>query len=204
LIMFTSQHGHYSLEKAAQIQGFGSKAVRGVAVDDQGRMIAGELEKAIVLSKENGEVPFYVNATAGTTVMGSYDPINAIADICEKHKLWLHVDACWGGGVAFSPGLRKGRLDGVERADSIAFNPHKMLGVPVTCSFLLGKDMRQFWKAMTLPAGYLFHTDAGAEPNPAEMYDLADLTPQCGRRADSYKDVSHLAVLRYFWPSDQR
>jgi nucleolar protein 9 len=153
LIMFTSQHGHYSLEKAAQIQGFGSKAVRGVAVDDQGRMIAGELEKAIVLSKENGEVPFYVNATAGTTVMGSYDPINAIADICEKHKLWLHVDACWGGGVAFSPGLRKGRLDGVERADSIAFNPHKMLGVPVTCSFLLGKDMRQFWKAMTLPAG---------------------------------------------------
>ena len=153
LIMFTSEHGHYSLEKAAQIQGFGSKAVRPVPVDGQGRMLPEELEKAIKLCEERGETPFYVNATAGTTVMGSYDPVEAIADICERHKLWLHVDACWGGAVAFSPELRKGRLDGIERADSIAFNPHKMLGVPVTCSFLLGKDMRQFWKAMTLPAG---------------------------------------------------
>lgn len=153
-VMFTSQHGHYSLEKSAQIQGYGSKAVRPVPVDEAGRMIPEELERLVTASIERGETPFYVNATAGTTVMGSYDPIAAIADICQQHKLWLHVDACWGGAVAFSPQLRKGRLDGIERADSIAFNPHKMLGVPVTCSFLLGRDMRQFWKAMTLPAGY--------------------------------------------------
>ena len=152
-VLFTSAHGHYSLEKAAQIHGFGSKAVRSVPVDEEGRMIPSELEAQIAKAKADGETPFYVNATAGTTVLGSFDPIDEIADICERHKLWLHVDGSWGGAVAFSPELRKDRLKGVERADSVAFNPHKMLGVPLTCSFLLAKDLRQFWKALTLPAG---------------------------------------------------
>ncbi|KAF2087231.1 PLP-dependent transferase [Saccharata proteae CBS 121410] len=182
-VLFTSAHGHYSLEKAAQMFGFGSKAVRGVPVDDAGRLRAEELDRLVKESKDAGETPFYVNATAGTTVMGSFDPIDEMADVCERHGLWLHVDGSWGGPVAFNERLRKERLRGVHRADSIAVTPHKMLGVPVTCSFLLGKDMRQFWKAMTLPAGYLFHnTDANAE-----IYDLADLTPQCGRKGDALK-----------------
>lgn len=153
LVMFTSDHGHYSLEKAAQMFGFGSEAVISVPTDDQGKMIPSALSQSIATARQNGQIPFYVNATAGTTVMGSYDPISDIADICEKEKLWLHVDACWGGAVVFSPELRKGRIDSIERADSIAFNPHKMLGMPLTCSVLLGKDLRQFWSAMTLPAG---------------------------------------------------
>ena len=151
--MFTSEHGHYSVEKAAQTHGFGSKAVKSVPVDDRGCMLPEELERKVQEAIQRGEEPFYVNCTAGTTVLGSFDPIAPLARICQKHKMWLHVDGSWGGAVAFSKPLREGRLHGIELADSVTFNPHKLLGVPLTCSFLLGKDMRQFWKAMTLPAG---------------------------------------------------
>ncbi|KAK8156625.1 glutamate decarboxylase [Phyllosticta citrichinensis] len=181
-ILFTSAHGHYSLEKAAQMFGFGSRAVRAVPVDAAGRMDPAALESLVVAAREAGETPFYVNATAGTTVMGSYDPFDKIADVCQKHNLWLHVDGSWGGCVIFNDELRRGRTDGIERADSVAITPHKMLGVPMTCSFLLAKDLRQFHQSMTLPAGYLFHNTPTDE-----IYDLADLTPQCGRRGDSLK-----------------
>ncbi|KAF2444041.1 glutamate decarboxylase-like protein 1 [Karstenula rhodostoma CBS 690.94] len=182
--LFTSAHGHYSLEKAAQMFGLGSKNVIPVPIDEAGRMIPSELERLITSSKSRGETPFFINATAGTTVLGSFDPFPALSTIAKTHNLWLHVDGSWGGSVIFNPQLAKGRLDGVSLADSIAINPHKMLGVPMTSSFLLAKDLRQFWAAMTLPAGYLFH-NAGESVD--DIYDLADLTPQCGRRADALK-----------------
>ena len=206
-VLLTSAHGHYSLEKAAQIMGFGSNGVRAVAVDERGCMKSDVLDLMLEDAKKAGETPFYVNATAGTTVLGSYDPLDLIADVCKKHNVWLHVDGSWGAPVIFSEKQRH-KLKGVERADSIALCPHKMMGIPVTCTFLLGKDMRKFHKGMTLPAGYLFHTNAdedaqpkdssavdtesadahpGQEHDPQEIWDLADLTPQCGRRGDSLK-----------------
>ncbi|KAL8807864.1 MAG: hypothetical protein Q9200_004516 [Gallowayella weberi] len=210
LILFTSAHGHYSIEKAAQMLGFGSEAVWAVDTDPSGRMDPSALESLIRKAKDEGKTPFYVNATAGTTVLGSYDPIRIISKTCRAHGLWLHVDASWGGPAIFSPKLAKeNRLDGSHLADSIAINPHKMLGVPVTSSFLLGADLRQFHKANTLPASYLFHAsedddDDGddkadgvgqeeeahsraAKQPPSEIYDLADLTLQCGRRGDALK-----------------
>lgn len=141
------------MEKAAQMYGFGSDSIIPVPIDEDGRMIPAELERLIDESKKEGKTPFYVNATAGTTVMGSFDPFNEIADICEKHGLWMHVDGSWGGSIVFNKEISKGRLDGVERANSVVMCAHKMLGVPVTSSFLFGKDLRQFWKALTLPAG---------------------------------------------------
>lgn len=187
-VLFTSAHGHYSVEKAAQMFGFGSRAVVSVEVDEDGRMIPSKLDQAIQEAKEDGKTPFYVNATAGTTVLGSFDPFDAIADVCARHGCWMHVDASWGGPVVFSPSLAygDGRLRGIGRADSITVNPHKMLGVPLTCSFLLGSDMRTFWRSMTLPAGYLFHNKS-EEPEWGNTYDLADLTPQCGRKGDGLK-----------------
>jgi len=122
-VLFTSTHGHYSLEKAAQMFGFGSKAVRSVPVDERGCMIASELARMVKEVKEAGEVPFYVNATAGTTVLGSFDPFAEIADICHHENLWLHIDGSWGGPVVFSKKLREKRLRGCERADSIAITP---------------------------------------------------------------------------------
>ncbi|PGG99773.1 glutamate decarboxylase [Blastomyces parvus] len=197
-VLFSSVHGHYSVEKAAQMLGFGSDAVWNVPVDRKGRMIPQCLEDLIAKAKSEGRTPFYVNATAGTTVLGSFDPLEQIATICQKHNLWFHVDASWGGSFAFSSTQRT-TLAGSHLADSITVNPHKMLGVPVTCSFLLGADMTKFHRANTLPAAYLFHTDysaadvdsgaiiPGPEREPPEVWDLADLTLQCGRRADPLK-----------------
>ncbi|KAL9600984.1 MAG: hypothetical protein Q9219_002806 [cf. Caloplaca sp. 3 TL-2023] len=200
LVLFTSVHGHYSIEKAAQMCGFGSRAVWSVPTDPEGRMDPSALESLVRKAREEGKTPFYVNATAGTTVLGSYDPIRPISKVCREQNLWLHVDASWGGPVIFSPDLAQSRLDGSHLVDSIAINPHKMMGVPVTCSFLLGADLRQFHRANTLPASYLFHAvDGGGgedgkegpktdqPPQPSEIYDLADLTLQCGRRADALK-----------------
>ncbi|KAL8729682.1 MAG: hypothetical protein Q9181_004912 [Wetmoreana brouardii] len=198
-ILFTSAHGHYSVEKAAQMLGFGSQAVWSVPTSPKaGQMDPSALESLIAEAKNENKTPFYVNATAGTTVLGSYDPIRPISRICKENGLWLHVDASWGGPVIFSPPLAEesNRLDGCHLADSIAINPHKMMGVPVTCSFLLGADLRKFHAANTLPASYLFHSDdddgddeagKGGPKQPSEIYDLADLTLQCGRRGDALK-----------------
>ncbi|KAE8152703.1 pyridoxal phosphate-dependent transferase [Aspergillus avenaceus] len=196
-VLFTSAHGHYSIEKAAQMLGLGSSSVWAVPIDKQGRMIPAELEKLVQKALSENRTPFYVNATAGTTVMGSFDPFNEIAAICKKYNLWFHVDGSWGGSFVFSQRHRS-KLAGAEKADSIAINPHKMLGVPVTCSFLLAADLRRFHRANTLPAGYLFHNEdteiqqcsndpTTTESDSPEVWDLADLTLQCGRRADSLK-----------------
>ena len=184
-VLFTSAHGHYSIEKGAQMLGFGSASVWSVAVDAEGCMSPSDLNAQVEKAKKEGYTPFYVNATAGTTVLGSYDPFEEISQTCKAHNLWLHIDASWGGPAIFSS-KHAYKMKGSQKADSIAINPHKMMGVPITCSFLLGADMRQFHKANTLPASYLFHTEVGGSEN-AEVYDLADLTLQCGRRGDSLK-----------------
>jgi len=193
-VLFTSAHGHYSFEKAAQVVGLGSDAARTVPVDSQGRMIPSELGKAIALARKEGCEPFFVNATAGTTVLGSYDLFTEISAICKREKLWFHVDASWGGPVVFSSRY-KSKMQGADQADSLTVNPHKMMGVPVTCSFLLTSDTRKFWKSNTLPAAYLFHsgtepTDPNAvpeDPSDHEVWDLADSTLQCGRKGDALK-----------------
>ncbi|KAJ4292950.1 Glutamate decarboxylase 2 [Collariella sp. IMI 366227] len=202
-VLFTSEHGHYSVEKAAVTCGMGSSSVWTVPVDSTGRMNPSALRSLIQRAKSEGRTPLYVNATAGTTVYGSYDPFSAISAICTEFNLWMHIDASWGGPAIFSPTHRH-KLTGSHLANSLTVNPHKMLNCPVTCSFLLGPDMAVFHRANTLPAGYLFHAPAvepltnGTIPNGCgrsedpnrdipEVWDLADLTLQCGRRADSLK-----------------
>lgn len=212
LVIFTSAHGHYSVEKAAMACGLGSEAVISVPVDPvTGALIPSEFEKLVVGAKSYGQTPFFVNATAGNTVLGSFDPFAEIAAIARKHNIWFHIDGAWGGGFVFSDKLRHEKLKGCELADSIAINPHKMMGVPVTCSFLLASDLKQFHDANTLRAGYLFHDTVDetlefhdlhsgngdeemtghvlsqTEDDWQEPNDLADMTLQCGRRGDSLK-----------------
>lgn len=199
-VLFTSAHGHYSFEKAAQICGLGSSNAWAVPVDAQGRMDVSELVRLIRQAREEGLTPLFVNTTAGTTVFGAYDPLPEIAEVCKRENLWFHVDASWGRAAIYSSKQRH-MLRGSKFADSLTVNPHKMMGVPLACSFLLGADMRKSQQANTLPAGYLFHGNAaedvsqnGAESSEPEntsrdpeMWDLGDLTLQCGRKGDSLK-----------------
>jgi len=201
-VLFASAHGHYSLEKAAQICGMGSSNVWLVPVDSQCRMRVPELERLIHKARAEGFTPFFVSASAGTTVIGAYDPFLEIAEVCEREHIWFHIDASWGGPVVFST-KHSYKMLGSEFADSVTVNPHKMIGVPMTCSFLLGSDLRKFWRSNTLPAGYLFHgipdkngdfvealkvngNNEGMCSN-TDYWDLADLTLQCGRRGDALK-----------------
>jgi glutamate decarboxylase len=200
LVLFANKDCHYSIQKAVEILGLGSLSVRKVPTDNAGRMQPLALEDLVVQSKQEGYTPFYVCATAGTTVLGAFDPLEDIADICNRHALWMHVDASWGGAFTFAPQLRH-KLKGAERANSITFNPHKMLGAPVTCSFLMATDMRIVAQADRIDADYLFHDPKGVEverrsrqevkeiteDQDNEVYDLARLTIQCGRRGDAFK-----------------
>merc|ERR1712000_370623 len=148
----------------------GASAVWGVPADEHGRMRPNALREMCIKAKAEGKTPFYVNATAGTTVRGAFEPLEEISAVCKEQGLWMHVDASFGGPVIFSK-KHNWKLKGTHLADSLTINPHKMMNVPSTCSFLLGPDMSIFNKANSTVAGYLFHSHADGE-----VWDLADLT----------------------------
>ncbi|PRT55836.1 L-aspartate decarboxylase dtxS4 [Wickerhamiella sorbophila] len=182
LACFTSSHSHYSIEKAAILLGLGSESLFKVNVFETGEMDVEDLKVQISKAKEQGFTPFYINATAGSTVYGSFDDFEAIADAAEANDMWMHIDGSWGANVIFSD-KQKHKMKGSHRANSLTVNPHKMLGVPCTCSFLLIPNDRQFQDSNSLQAPYLFHTASDDDDN----FDLADGTMGCGRRADAVK-----------------
>ncbi|XP_023376437.1 cysteine sulfinic acid decarboxylase isoform X4 [Pteropus alecto] len=174
---------HYSIKKGAAFLGLGTDSVRVVKADERGKMIPEDLERQISLAEAEGAVPFLVCATSGTTVLGAFDPLEAIADVCQRHGLWMHVDAAWGGSVLLSQ-THRNLLDGIQRADSVAWNPHKLLTAGLQCSALLLQDTSNLLKhCHGSQASYLFQQD--------KFYDVAldtgDKVVQCGRRVDCLK-----------------
>ncbi|XP_070536514.1 cysteine sulfinic acid decarboxylase-like isoform X2 [Ptychodera flava] len=183
MISFTSEHSHYSIKKGAAFLGFGTDNITLVKCDERGKMIPEDLEKKIIETKEQGNVPLFVNATSGTTVLGAFDPLDKIADVCEKHDVWLHVDACWGGSASMS---RKWKhlMKGVERTNSLAWCQHKMMGVPLQCSaFLMNGNIGLMHEAHCAGARYLFQQDKFYDIS----YDTGDKVIQCGRKVDAFK-----------------
>ncbi|XP_050735590.1 glutamate decarboxylase-like [Eriocheir sinensis] len=182
LVMFTSLHSHYSLMGAAAAMGLGTDNLIEVPVDERGHMLPAELDRLIDEQKTKGKVPFFVCATSGTTVMGAFDPLHAVADICEKHKLWFHVDAAWGGGVLLSKNQRH-KMNGVERSNSITWNPHKLMGTLLQCSTVHFKEDGLLISCNQMCADYLFQQDKPYDVN----YDTGDKVIQCGRHNDIFK-----------------
>ncbi|XP_006208966.1 glutamate decarboxylase 2 [Vicugna pacos] len=182
LIAFTSEHSHFSLKKGAAALGIGTDSVILIKCDERGKMIPSDLERRILEVKQKGFVPFLVSATAGTTVYGAFDPLLAVADICKKYKIWMHVDAAWGGGLLMSR-KHKWKLSGVERANSVTWNPHKMMGVPLQCSALLVREEGLMQSCNQMHASYLFQQDKHYDLS----YDTGDKALQCGRHVDVFK-----------------
>nr|XP_039266619.1 acidic amino acid decarboxylase GADL1-like [Styela clava] len=182
LVMFASNQAHYSVVKNAALMGIGSDNCIKIACDNEGRMIVSELEKEIQKAKNEGAIPIFVVATAGTTVLGAFDPFNEIADICEKHGIWMHVDGCWGGSLMLSKKY-KHICNGIERSDSLAWNPHKMISMPIQCSLLVTKHEGLMSKAHGLDVPYLFQPKKPYDVK----YDVSRDLIQCGRRADAFK-----------------
>lgn len=179
MVIYTSEESHYSNDKNASFAGIGRKNIRYIQADSKGRMIPEKLEAQIAEDLNNGFVPTYVNATAGTTVLGAFDPIDQIADITEKYKIWLHVDGAYCGSVIFSDKV-KHLVDGIERSDSFSYNAHKMIGTPLTCSVILVNDKKHLHDSFNNEADYLYQTDG-------DDFNLGKTSFQCGRRNDALK-----------------
>ncbi|KAJ9589117.1 hypothetical protein L9F63_017576 [Diploptera punctata] len=182
LVLFTSKDAHYSIKKLASFLGIGSDNVYLIKTDSRGKMDTHHLEQEILRSLEEGAAPFMVSATAGTTVLGAFDPLCQIADLCSKYKLWMHVDAAWGGGALVSKKHRT-LLEGIERADSVTWNPHKLLTAPQQCSTFLTRHEDVLSSCHSASAQYLFQKDKFYDT----QYDTGDKHIQCGRRADVLK-----------------
>lgn len=179
MVAYSSVESHYSNAKNASFAGIGRNNVRYIETDRKGRMIPSKLEEQILQDLENGYTPTYVNATAGTTVLGAFDPIDALADICEKYEIWLHVDGAYSGSVIFSEKYRH-LIKGVERSNSFSYNAHKMLGTPLICSIILVKDKKNLHNSFSNDAKYLYQTDG-------DDFNLGKTSFQCGRRNDALK-----------------
>jgi aromatic-L-amino-acid/L-tryptophan decarboxylase len=154
LVLYASEEAHATIAEAADMMGLGERAVRPIPTDDELRMRVAALEAAVADDLAAGMRPFCIVATAGTTATGAIDPIPAIADVCERHGLWLHVDAAYGGAAALAPELRS-LLAGIERADTISFDPHKWLYTPQSSACLLARDPGRLRAAFSIDAAYV-------------------------------------------------
>ncbi len=179
LVAYSSTESHYSIAKNASFAGIGRDNVRYIPVDSDGKMQVKALEKQIKADLARGLHPFFVNATAGTTVLGTYDPLETLSKVCKQYNLWLHVDAALGGAVMFSEQY-KHLLKGVELSDSFAFNAHKMLGVPLSCSMIFARDKQHLYQSFSNDADYLYQGHG-------DDYNLGKMSIQCGRRNDALK-----------------
>ena len=177
--VYTSAEGHYSIRKNAGLIGIGRDRVRAVASDDQGRMLPDALRAAIEKDIAEGFSPFFLNLTAGTTVLGAFDPIETLTAVARDYGLWVHVDGALGGSMLVSPKHRR-LLDGISRADSLTWDAHKTMGVPLTSSVCLIRQRGLLAKNLSESASYLFQND---EPN----LDPGHTSLQCGRRNDALK-----------------
>ena len=176
LRVFVSEEAHYSFKKGAMALGLGTNSLVAVKADKNGKMIPENLEEKIQECLSAGAFPLLVSATAGTTVLGAFDPMEAIGKICRKHNIWFHIDAAWGGPVIFS---QHKLMQGSELADSITFDAHKLLGSGLTCSFFLTNDLPNLLASNDVSGGdYLFHE--------SEELDRGRLSWQCGRGADAF------------------
>jgi len=186
--IYCSEHAHSSVDKAVILLGLGQDAIGHVPADKNFSMRPDALRDAIARDTRDGVLPLAVIATVGTTSATSIDPVPAIADICEAHDLWLHVDAAYGGVAAILP-ERRAILDGAARAHSLVVNPHKWLFVPFDLSVLYCRRMDMLRAAFTLIAEYLKTPEQGVAQN------LMDTGIQLGRR---FRALKLWMVLRYF------
>ena len=189
-----SEQSHFSIEKAATICGLGSNSIIKIPVTNELTINEELVERYVKLEKQKGNYPFLVVATAGTTNAGNTPDLKKIGKICKEHKIHYHIDAAYGGSLLFSKKYRH-ILDGIESADSITIDPHKMLYQSISCGLFLLKDKSKF-KHLTFHSEYL---------NPKSdvkngIVNFVDKSLQTTRRFDAlklYMSLHHLGKDGY-------
>jgi aromatic-L-amino-acid decarboxylase len=190
LRVYASEQAHSSVEKCVITLGLGQRSLRKIPTDAEFRMDPAALARAVEEDRAAGHLPFCVVATVGTTSTSSIDPVPAIAELCGRERLWLHVDAAYAGSAAVVPELRH-ILDGSDRADSLVLNPHKWLMTPFDLSALYTRRMDLLHRAFSLVPEYLRTLDQGDEA----VRNHSEYGIQLGRR---FRALKFWMVLRYF------
>lgn len=205
LILYLSEETHVVSERAADMLGLGTDQVRHLPVDAAFRMDVGALREAIEADVAAGRRPFAVVGTAGTVATGAVDPLGAIADVCAEFGLWFHVDAAYGGPARLAPDLRP-LMDGIERADSVAFDPHKWMYTPLVGGCVVMRDLAHLGDSFDMYASYVVqdkdHTGHGLDlgrnsPNFSRQFSsLKILVSLLAHGRDAYaRRISHDAAL---------
>jgi L-2,4-diaminobutyrate decarboxylase len=179
-VVLCGEHTHYSVKRAAAQLGLGMRRAIAVASAD-GRMSPAALGAELERCHAEGVQVMAVVATAGSTATGAFDDLDAIGRMCEERRIWMHVDGAH-GAIALLSDLHRRRLAGIERATSIAWDPHKMMLMPLPAGLLLVRDERLLERAFAQSAPYLFH---GGEDG--RVWDQGVRSFMCSRRADAIK-----------------
>ena len=172
---YASEQAHFCVPKAARVAGIPARNVRTIEVDDAYRMRVDRLVEAIAEDRARGLLPFFVCASAGTVNTGTVDPLDRIAEVAEREGLWFHVDGAYGGLFRMVPELRK-TFVGMERADSLAVDPHKGLFLPYGTGALLVRDVGRLHSAFQFVAPYL----PEEQTDPSRL-DFFALSPELSR-----------------------
>ncbi|MEZ4774722.1 MAG: pyridoxal-dependent decarboxylase [Bacteroidia bacterium] len=190
-MIYCSAEAHHSIVKAARTSGLGSGAVRSIPVAGDLRMDLQILENAIIEDIRNGKIPFMVTGTAGTTGPGAIDDLPAISAICKKYNLWFHVDAAYGGAVVVHPVFKKW-LKGIEESQSVTFDIHKWLSVPMACSMFITSQKDILSQTFSISTGYM-PRDANRLP----VTDPFTHSIQWSRRFIGFK--LYLSMVMFGW-----
>lgn len=188
LCVYCSEHVHSSIDKSCIALGLGTESLRKIECSERFEMVPERLAEAIENDIEAGHIPICVIPTIGTTSTSSVDPVDGVADICEEHGIWLHVDAAYAGPAAMLE-EKRGLFKGWERADSIVVNPHKWLFTPFDLSVLYCRDMASLKQAFSLVPEYLKTSDE------ATVKNGMDYGIQLGRR---FRSLKLWFIMRYF------
>jgi aromatic-L-amino-acid decarboxylase len=152
--VYCSQEVHYSITRAIEMLGIGSSNLRAIPLDEQRRLIPEALGEAIDRDRADGVTPIAVVATAGTTLTGAIDPLDAIADVCEERDVWMHIDGAYGLPAA---SVRPELFRGLDRASSVSVDAHKWLYLPKACGIVLVRRQADLADAFAHEQGYLPH-----------------------------------------------
>ena len=188
LALLAPAGSHYSIARAAGILGLGHQAVYSLQTDDRGVVLPDRLPAVWRRLAEDGRRAIALVANACSTALGLYDPLEEIASFCAEHGLWFHVDGAHGAGALLSAAER-GRLRGVERADSLVWDAHKLLRAPTVCAAVLVRDARTLDRAFQQEASYLFHDKE--QPG----YDFIHRTVECTKAGLGLRLFAVLAAL---------
>lgn len=196
--VLVSEQAHYCIARSVQTMGWGAQGAWPVNTDEGFRMSMDGLHRAFDQAQGAGRQVIAVAASACSTATGSFDPIPPIADFCDQHGLWLHVDGAHGASLALSQRHRH-RLTGIERADSVVWDLHKMMGMPALSTAILFREGRRGYGVFSQDASYLFDSS----PPDEQWFNPGHRTLECTKRGMGATAYGMLKLLGCRWFEDQ-